>query len=103
MRLLGVNEPVLPELLPMVGLPQGPPAAPTGDLWQHVLAVLDLLDEDASFPLALAALTVAFTTPAWAASGTAKGYFRLHQTRSTFTSACASLPTVTACTRPPPA
>ena len=40
-------------------------------------------------PLALAALTVAFTTPAWAASGTAKGYFRLHQTRSTFTSACA--------------
>ena len=40
-------------------------------------------------PLALAALAVAFTTPAWAAPGTAKGYFRLHETRSTFSSACA--------------
>ncbi len=34
---LGLMEVVLPEVLPMRGLPQGPPAAPTGDLWDHVL------------------------------------------------------------------
>jgi poly(A) polymerase len=52
---LGLVEPILPELLPMKGLPQGPPSAPTGDLWDHTLRVLDLL-EAPSFPLALAAL-----------------------------------------------
>ena len=35
---LGLVEPILPELVPMKGLPQGPPRAPTGDLWDHVLA-----------------------------------------------------------------
>jgi poly(A) polymerase len=40
----------------MKGLPQGPPDAPTGDLWDHVLCVLNLLGLDVSFPLALAAL-----------------------------------------------
>jgi poly(A) polymerase len=53
---LGLAEPLLPELLPMVGLPQGPPAAPTGDLWEHVLGVLDRLGPAPSFPLAFAAL-----------------------------------------------
>jgi poly(A) polymerase len=53
---LGLVEPLLPELLPMKGLPQGPPAAPVGDLRDHVLAVLDRLGVSASFPLALAAL-----------------------------------------------
>jgi poly(A) polymerase len=53
---VGLVAAILPELLPMKGLPQGRPAAPSGDLWTHVLAVLDRLDEDASFPLALAAL-----------------------------------------------
>jgi poly(A) polymerase len=53
---LGLAGPLLPELVPMVGLPQGPPAAPTGDLWEHVLGVLDRLGPSASFPLALAAL-----------------------------------------------
>ncbi len=53
---LGLVRPILPELLPMKGLPQGPPAAPTGDLWDHVMAVLDRLGEGASFPLAFAAL-----------------------------------------------
>src|SRR5205814_1723909 len=48
--------PILPELLPMKGLPQGPPHAPTGDLWDHVLAVLDRLGDGPSFPLALATL-----------------------------------------------
>jgi poly(A) polymerase len=47
---------LLPELLEMKGLPQGPPQAPTGDLWEHVLRVLDLIGPEPSFPLALAAL-----------------------------------------------
>jgi len=53
LQLLG---PILPEALEMKGLPQGPPAAPTGDLWEHVLQVLDLLEQPVSFPLAFAAL-----------------------------------------------
>lgn len=53
---MGLAAAILPELLPMKGLPQGPPAAPTGDLWDHVLAVLDFLGPAPSFPLALAAL-----------------------------------------------
>ncbi len=53
---LGLVAPVLPELLPMRGLPQGPPAAPTGDLWDHVMRVMELLGPEPSFPLALAAL-----------------------------------------------
>jgi poly(A) polymerase len=53
---LGLAAVVLPELLPMKGLPQGPPGAPTGDLWQHVLRVLDCLGPEVSFPLAFAAL-----------------------------------------------
>ncbi len=52
-RLVGA---VLPELLPMQGLPQGPPSAPTGDLWGHVLRVLEMLGAEVSFPLAFAAL-----------------------------------------------
>jgi poly(A) polymerase len=53
---LGLIEPILPELLPMKGLPQGLPSAPAGDLWDHVLAVLDRLGNSVSFPLAFAAL-----------------------------------------------
>src|SRR5207244_2053245 len=53
---LGLVDSLLPELLPMRGLPQGPPHAPTGDLWEHVLRVLDLLPPEPSFPLAFAAL-----------------------------------------------
>jgi poly(A) polymerase len=52
----GLVAPLLPELLPMKGLPYGPPSAPTGDLWDHVMRVLQLLGADVSFPLALAAL-----------------------------------------------
>ena len=55
--------PILPELEEMKGLPQGPPSAPTGDLWEHVLKVVELLEgptwpapEPVSFPLAFAAL-----------------------------------------------
>jgi poly(A) polymerase len=71
---LGLAAVVMPELLPMCGLPQGLPRAggpslpPPGkpgrpmadgeqaDLWEHVLRVLDFLPEPVSFPLALAAL-----------------------------------------------
>lgn len=53
---LGLVEPIMGELLPMKGLPQGLPGAPTGDLWDHVMQVLDLLGPAPSFPLAMAAL-----------------------------------------------
>jgi poly(A) polymerase len=70
---IGLAEPILPELLPMRGLPQGlprpdgPPLPPPGrpgpavaegvvDLWEHVLSVLDLLGSEVSFSLAMAAL-----------------------------------------------
>jgi poly(A) polymerase len=53
---LGLAGSILPELLPMKGLPQGPPSAPCGDLWEHVLKVLESLGPQPSFPLALAAL-----------------------------------------------
>ena len=33
-----------------------PPGSPTGDLWDHVMAVLELLGPEPSFPLTLAAL-----------------------------------------------
>jgi poly(A) polymerase len=70
---LGLAAAVLPELVPMKGLPQGLPRSdaalpppghpgtileptPTNDLWEHVLRVLELLGPGPSFPLALAAL-----------------------------------------------
>src|SRR5437762_666671 len=43
---LGLAKSILPELVPMKGLPQGFPGAPTGDLWDHVLAVLNWLGPD---------------------------------------------------------
>jgi len=52
----GLAAAVLPEIVPMKGLPQGPPSAPTGDLWDHVLRVLELLPAEPSFPLAFAGL-----------------------------------------------
>lgn len=53
---LGLADAVLPEIVPMRGLPQGPPSAPTGDLWDHVMAVLGELRPEPSFPLAMGAL-----------------------------------------------
>jgi poly(A) polymerase len=72
----GLAKVILPELVPMCGLPQGPPrpdgpplpilgqagdvtafnGTDTLDLWQHTLRVLEYLEPDASFPLAFAAL-----------------------------------------------
>jgi poly(A) polymerase len=53
---VGLAAPLIPELLPMRGLPQGLPSAPNGDLWEHVLRVLALLGEEPLFPLAFSAL-----------------------------------------------
>jgi poly(A) polymerase len=53
---VGLAGVILPELLPMKGLPQGPPNAPTGTLWDHVLRVLLLIGPEPSFTLAFAAL-----------------------------------------------
>jgi poly(A) polymerase len=53
---LGLAAVILPEAVAMKGLPQGPPAAPTGDLWDHVMRVLELLGPAPSFALAFAAL-----------------------------------------------
>jgi poly(A) polymerase len=53
---LGLAAAILPEIVPMRGLPQGRPGAATSDLWEHVERVLDLLGPEPSFPLALAAL-----------------------------------------------
>jgi poly(A) polymerase len=53
---LGLAAVLIPELMPMKGLPQGLPSAPTGDLWEHTLAVLEHLGPEASLPLAFAAL-----------------------------------------------
>ncbi len=53
---LGLAAELLPEIVPMKGLPQGLPNAPSGDLWDHVMRVLNLLGPEPSFPLAFAAL-----------------------------------------------
>ncbi|MDG3002464.1 CCA tRNA nucleotidyltransferase [Paludisphaera mucosa] len=52
----GLIAAVLPPLVAAKGLFQGKPMQPEGDLWDHLLLTLHLLPEDASFPLALAAL-----------------------------------------------
>ena len=59
---LGLLRQVLPEVEnEMKGIPQGLPESPTGDLWEHVLRVLELLEgpqwpepAPVSFPLAFA-------------------------------------------------
>jgi poly(A) polymerase len=52
----GLAAAIMPEIVPMRGLPQGRPGAAGGDLWDHVIRVLELLGPNPSFPLALAAL-----------------------------------------------
>ncbi|SIN98389.1 poly(A) polymerase [Singulisphaera sp. GP187] len=52
----GLAAHILPPLLPMKGVFQGKPVQPEGDLWDHVLLVLDLLPPAPSFPLAFATL-----------------------------------------------
>ncbi|WP_165245439.1 CCA tRNA nucleotidyltransferase [Paludisphaera soli] len=52
----GLIAAVLPPLVETVGLFQGKPVQPEGDLWGHLLLTLQLLPASASFPLAFAAL-----------------------------------------------
>lgn len=63
LREFGLLESVLPEMVCTIGIPQGLPAAPTGDLWEHTLRVIEELQGSlwpepaaVSFPLAFAAL-----------------------------------------------
>jgi poly(A) polymerase len=53
---------LLPEVLPQVGLPWPTPRDPRGDLWGHVLRLLDELVEP-GFPLVLAALLYGVALP----------------------------------------
>ena len=53
---LGLVRAIMPELMPMKGLPQGPPQQPTGDLWDHVMRVMELLGPNPSFTLAMGTL-----------------------------------------------
>src|SRR5262245_38454690 len=61
---LGLLRQIVPEVeSEMKGLPQGLPSAPTGDLWDHTLKVLEVLEgprwpapAPATFPLAFAAM-----------------------------------------------
>jgi poly(A) polymerase len=56
LREFDLVEPILPELVPTYALPQGPPAAPTGTLWEHTVRVMECLEGPVSFPLAFGAL-----------------------------------------------
>jgi poly(A) polymerase len=53
---VGLIAEILPPLVLAKGLFQGKMMQPNGDLWDHLLLVLDLLPENPSFPLAFAAL-----------------------------------------------
>src|SRR5712692_9436352 len=53
---LGLAAAILPEIAAMKGLPQGLPGASSGDLWDHVMRVLELLGPAPSFTLAFATL-----------------------------------------------
>ena len=53
---VGLVQAILPPLVKTKGVFQGKPAQPNGDLWDHLLLVLDLLPANPSFPLAFAAL-----------------------------------------------
>jgi poly(A) polymerase len=53
---LGLAAAILLELLAMKGIPYGPPSAPRGDLWEHVMNVMDFIGPAPSFALALGTL-----------------------------------------------
>ena len=74
---LGLAAAVLPELLPMKGLPQGRPQTPTGDLGDHVMVVLERLGDAVSFPLALAALLHDIGKPVTVGAGPTSTHFTI--------------------------
>jgi len=47
---LGLLEPILPELLPMVGQEQPPQFHPEGDVFEHTVLMLNLMKEQAGMP-----------------------------------------------------
>ncbi len=53
---VGLLPAILPATARMIGLFQGKPMQPHGDLWDHTLLVMENLPPDASYELALAAL-----------------------------------------------
>jgi poly(A) polymerase len=76
---LGLAPAILPEIVPMCGLPQGLPHAPSGDLWEHVMRVLDHLGPEPSFPLAMAALYHDVGKPLTAARTAERYTFYFHE------------------------
>jgi len=48
---LGLLEPILPELLPMVGQEQPPQFHPEGDVFEHTVLMLNLMKEQAGMPV----------------------------------------------------
>jgi len=76
---VGLVAPLLPELVPMKALPQGLPSAPTGDLWDHVMKVLELLGPEASFPLAFATLLHDVGKPRCVGRGPDRWTFHYHE------------------------
>lgn len=76
---LGLAQAILPELLPMRGLPQGPPDQPTGDLWDHVMNVLDFIGPEPSFPLAMGTLLHDIGKPATAGQSHDRFTFYHHE------------------------
>jgi poly(A) polymerase len=52
----GLFAAVLPELIAFKVTPQGLPSAPTGNLWDHTVAVVEQLPEKVTFPLAFATI-----------------------------------------------
>jgi len=50
LRELELIEPILPELIPTYTLPQGPPNAPTGTLWDHIVRVVECLGGEPNPP-----------------------------------------------------
>ncbi len=75
----GLVAALLPELVPMRGLPQHKPQQPGGDLWDHTLLVLDQLREP-SFTLALGALLHDVGKPATRAEAKGRLTFHDHET-----------------------
>jgi poly(A) polymerase len=76
---VGLVAAILPELVPMRGLLQGSPNAPTGDLWDHVMRVLEHLGTAPSFPLAFAALLHDVGKPRTVVRTPNKYTFHLHE------------------------
>lgn len=79
LRNTGLLNELLPEAMPMIGLPQSKPAQPGGDLWDHTLAVMAQLPGIPSFCLALAALLHDIGKPTAARNDDGRWSFHGHE------------------------